>query len=301
MLAWAFPCESVDELGSLLRALGKHRYLAEADHRVHWAVDAALSDHEPFKAHARAFTDRKKRERDLDPSSYDPTLWRSATADEVVEIFRLFWTPGPAATAAASRLRALIEHEGLVIPEREPFEGDPESPDHPQLIQLSWRLLPVADLDPDRHAGAIKAMAEAGEEVDVSAPIDQEGPDLGVLELIEGADDGVPLSELLIWADGPRSYNDYVFRGACKAAKLPWMPEGPDGDDEGDEEALISRLFERIRRALTGRPRWVDCRPLENGACLWAPDSTFRSRCRRLTSSSARGAKPPVTRPLPPR
>ena len=153
--------------------------------------------------------------------------YREPTTAQLVTLVRAHG----AATAAASRLRALIEHEGLPIAEREPFEGDPESPDHPQLIQLSWRLLPVADLDAERHAGALQAMAEAGEEVDVSAPIDQEGPDLGVLELTGGAEDGVPLSELLIWADGPRSYSDYVFRGACRAARLPWQPEGP-GDDE---------------------------------------------------------------------
>lgn len=235
MQAWAFPCTTVDELAALLRALGKHRYLSEVDHRLHWAVDAALADHEPFRSKARAFTERKKAERDLDPSSYDPTLWRSATTDEIAEVFRLFWTPGPAATTAASRLRALIEHEGLVIPERDPFDGDPESPDHPQLVQLAWRLLPVADLDPERHAGAVQAMAAAGEEVDVSAPIDQEGPDLGVLELADGAPEGEPVTEFLVWADGPRSYSDYVFRGACRAAKLPWQPEGPDGDDEDDE------------------------------------------------------------------
>ena len=181
MQAWAFPCANVDELSALLRALGKHRYLAEVDHQLHWAVDAALADHEPFRAHARAFAERKKRERDLNLSSHDPALWRSATVDEITDVFRLFWTPGPAAMVASSRLRALLEHEGLPITEHKPFEGDLELPEHPQLMQLSWRLLSVADLDPERHAGALQAMATAAEKVDVSAPIDQEGPDLGVI------------------------------------------------------------------------------------------------------------------------
>jgi small subunit ribosomal protein S12 len=83
MLAWAFPCANADEVGALLRALGKHRYLLETDHRLHWAVDAALAEHEPFAHHARQFAERRKRDRDLDPSSYDPTLWRPVAADEV--------------------------------------------------------------------------------------------------------------------------------------------------------------------------------------------------------------------------
>jgi hypothetical protein len=233
MLAWAFPCANADELGALLRALGKHRYLMETDHRLHWTVDEALAAHEPFAHHARQFAERRKRERDLDPSSYDPTLWRPASVDEIARALGLFWTPGPAAQEASVRLRALLEELGLPIPPREPFEGDPDFPDHPQLVQLSWRLLPICDLDPDRHAGALGALDDCGEEVDVSAPVDQEGPDLGVLELTEGAPEGAPLSEFLVWADGSRVYNDYVFRGACRAAKLPWFPEGPGGDDEG--------------------------------------------------------------------
>jgi|GEM_PF-2117240 len=231
MLAWAFPCADVDEVAALLRALSKHRYLLESEHRLHWAVDAALGEHELFAPHARRFAERRKRERELDPSSYEPTLWRVAPVDDVIEALRVFWTPGRPAVEAASRLRALIQHEGLPIPAREPFEGDPEFPDHPQLIQLSWRLLPICDLDPARHAGALGAMEDSGEEVDVSSPVDQEGPDLGVIELTEGAPEGEPLSEILVWADGSRFYSDYVFRGACKSAKLPWSPEGPEGTE----------------------------------------------------------------------
>lgn len=235
MQAWAFPCADVDEVAALLKALNKHRYVQETEHRLHWAVDAALAEHEPFGRHARAFAERKRRERELDPSSYDPTLWRVAPIEEVAEALRLFWTPGAVASAAASRLRALIQHEGLPIPEREPFEGDADFPDHPQLIQLSWRLLPICDLDIDRHAGALRALDDSGEEVDVSAPVDQEGPDLGVVELTEGVQEGSLVSEFLVWADGSRVYSDYVFRGACKSARLPWQPEGPEGDAEAGD------------------------------------------------------------------
>jgi hypothetical protein len=233
MLAWAFPCKTADEIGALLRTLGKHRYLLEVDHRLHWAVDAALRETEPFASRARAFTARRKADPSLDPSSYEPTLWRSASTEEVAQALSFFWSADPAvAGAAASRLRALIEHEGLPLPEHAPFAGDAEFPTHPQLIQLGWRLLPICDLDPERHAGALGALEATGEEIDVSAPIDQEGMDLGVAELCSGAEDGRLVGDFLVWADGPYGYNDYVFRGACKAAKFADPPEGLRDLDE---------------------------------------------------------------------
>jgi hypothetical protein len=226
MLAWAFPCKTPDEVGALLRALGKHRYVRDADLRIHWAVDAALGEREPFAAHARAFSARRKAERDLDPSSYDPSLWRTASADDVAAALSAFWEPGDDAREAAARLKMLLQHEGLPIAEHEPFDGDPEYPDHPALILLSWTLLPIEELDAERHAGALKAMADAGEEVDLTAPVEQEGPDIGLVELTRGASNGVLVADWLVWADGPYSYSDYVFRGACKMAKLPDPPEG---------------------------------------------------------------------------
>jgi hypothetical protein len=226
MLAWAFSCKTAEEVGALVRALGKHRYVRETDHRLHWAVDAALSDAEPFAAHSEAFSLRREREPDLDASSYEPTLWRPATADEVARALAAFWSPEPEAEARRTALLALLAAEGLPYPEHAPFEGDRNYPDHPALIQLSWTLFPICDLDAERHAGALAAMEAAGEEVDVSVAVDHEGPDLGVVELVEGAPRGVLVSDFLIWADGPYSYSDYVFRGASKLAKLPDPPEG---------------------------------------------------------------------------
>lgn len=232
MLAWSFACRTAAEVGALIRALEKHRYIGEAELRLHWSVDAALRDREPFGAHARAFAARRRADRELDPASYDPTLWRAATADEVAAALAVFWGGDDEAREAGARLRALLEHEGLEVPDREPFTGDPESPDHPELVQMSWRLRAIDELDAERHAGALQAMSEAGEEVDVSAPVDQEGPDLGVVELTRGAPGGELAGEWVIWADGPFSYNDYVFRGASRAAKLAAPPE-PASDDEG--------------------------------------------------------------------
>jgi hypothetical protein len=238
MLAWAFSCKTPDEVAALVRALGKHRYVHEVDHRIHWMVDRALAPLVPACAAAdRDLRERAEADRDLDLSSYDPSLWRAGSADDLAAIFAVFWAGDDAAKAAAARLRALVEDAGLPLPEHAAFEGDAEYPHHPQLLQLAWTLSAVGDLDADRHAGALTAMEEAGEEVDVSATIEQEGPDLGLAELTEGAPNGVLVGDFLVWADGPYAYNDYVFRGASKLAKLPDPPEGlRDLDEDEDDE-----------------------------------------------------------------
>ena len=41
MVAWSFSAKTLDELARALRALGKHRYVQEVDHRIHWMVDEA--------------------------------------------------------------------------------------------------------------------------------------------------------------------------------------------------------------------------------------------------------------------
>ena len=151
----------------------------------------------------------------------------------------LFWTPSSASTSASQRLATLFASLQLPAPTHEPFAGDREFPHHPELLQLSWTLYPVVDLDADRHAGALRAMEEAHEEVDVSAPVDQEGPELGVQELTQGAPRGVLVGEFLLWADGPYAYNDYIFRGASKAAKLLDPPEGALENNEEDSGGYV--------------------------------------------------------------
>ena len=44
MLAWSFAARTPDEIARLLRSLGKHRYVREVDHRLHWSVDHALAE-----------------------------------------------------------------------------------------------------------------------------------------------------------------------------------------------------------------------------------------------------------------
>ena len=228
MLAWSFSAKTADEVAALLRALGKHRYVREVEHRVHWMIDAALADRLEFSVFASAYEAQRAGDLSLDPASYDDRNWRDASVDDVCAALAVFWSPGDAAKHARDRLRVLLLEHDLLLADRAPFQGDPESPAHPSLLQLSWTLLPICELDPDRHAGAISAMEAAGEEVDPSAPVDHEGPEIGARELCDGAPRGVLVSDFLVWADGPISYSDYVFRGASKMAKLPDPPESPD-------------------------------------------------------------------------
>jgi hypothetical protein len=226
MLAWSFSARTLDEIERLLRALSKHRYIHELDHRVHWTVDRALADLPTFAAHAEVFATRCKRERSLEIASRDPTLWRSATTEEIIAVLRAFWTPGEAAERRKQALLAALALTDLPPASHEPFSASADEPPHPELVLLDWELLPVDELDADRHRGALEAMEEAQEEVNASAPVYQEGPVLAAPELCDGAPDGVLGEDFFVWSDGPYSYSDYVFRGAAKAAKLDGPPVG---------------------------------------------------------------------------
>lgn len=234
MLAWSFAARMVDEVARLLRALGKNRYVREVDHRVHWAVDAALVDLPAFAEHAHAFEARRRNEPDLELGSRDPRLWRPASVDEVIAVLTAFWGPGEEADARAERLADALLAAGIEVPEREPFEADPDEPPFPELVLLDWVYFAVDELDAEQHAGALAALEAAGEPVEApSEPVYVEGPSIGPAELTLGAPHGVLDDDLLVWADGPYAYVDYVLRGASKAAKLLDPPEGPrDLDDD---------------------------------------------------------------------
>jgi hypothetical protein len=236
MWAWSFSCRTPQEVAALLRALGKHRYVREVDHKLHRLVDLALAQEPLFARHAAELESLRRADPEFDLASLDPKLWRSASLDEVIEALTLFWSGSDASRLARQSLRTHLEAIGLSLPDAEPFEGDPEEAAHPQLVQLSWTLLPVVDLDAERHAGALNAMLAAAEEVDVSAPVEQEGPDLGALELVAGAPRGVLTGEFIVWSEAPYSYADYVFRGASKMAGLVDPPAGERdlGDDEDE-------------------------------------------------------------------
>ena len=137
-----------------------------------------------------------------------------------------FWTPDEAGLRARARLLDVIEELDLDEAEHEPFASPAEEPPHPELILLDWVLLPVDELDADRHAGVLTALAESGEEINPSAPIYQEATVLSATELVLGAPNGALVADFLVWSDGPYPYADYVFRGASKMAKLVEPPVG---------------------------------------------------------------------------
>lgn len=229
MYAWSFAARTADEVGRLLRALGRHRYLREADLRLHFSVDLALASIAQgsiFGAQAHAFEARRRREPDLDVRSRDPSLWRPASVDDIMTVLSTFWTPDEVGLTARERLLDVIEELDLDVGDHEPFASPVEEPPHPELILLDWVLLPVDELDTDRHAGALAALEESGEEITASAPVYQEAAVIAAPELCLGAPNGVLAEDFLLWSDGPYAYADYVFRGASKAAKLLDPPVG---------------------------------------------------------------------------
>ena len=226
MLAWSFAARTVEEVTRLIRTLGKHRYVHEVDHRIHWAVDAALASHPTFAPHAAAFEALRRKDPDLDPASRDPRLHRTATADEVNAALAIFWSTEDDGAAARARLLGVLVTAHLSVGDHEPWHASQEEPPHPELIQLDWVLLPVDELDTERHAGALDALEDSEEEINPSLPIYQEGPIFAAPELTHGAPNGVLPEDFLVWSEGPYPYADYVFRGAAKAAKLVDPPEG---------------------------------------------------------------------------
>jgi len=232
MLAWSFSARTLDEVAALLRAMGRHRYVRETSHAIHWTVDQALGDRPPFAARAAAFQARRAREAELDVTSRDPSLWAYADTEVIIEALAVFWTKGEEAAKAKARLRQILEESELGLAGHPPFRADPEEPPHPELILIDWEFFPIDELDSERHEGALRALELAGEEVDVSAPVLQEGVCLAYPELAHGAPQGVLPSDFLVWSDGAYSYVDYVFRGVAKAARLVDPPVGIRDLDE---------------------------------------------------------------------
>jgi hypothetical protein len=256
MLAWEIPARTVDELARFLRALGKNRYVESVEHRLHVVVDRALSPglgafvpgspHERVALAAAELEALLRRAPELDVRSRDPRLFRPVTLDEIVLVMRSFWEDEHRARARA-RLADAMTAWGLSLGEHAPFGASPDETVHPELVQLDWTLLPVDELDPELHAGALAAMEDSGDEATPGEALYVEGPLLAYpeLSLARGGAGAPPASEpsarlelpegaFLVWCDGPYSYADYVLRGACKAAKL----DRPTGMRDLDAEPL---------------------------------------------------------------
>lgn len=241
MTSWSFAVRMIDELARLLRSMEKHRYLKEVDHRLHWAVDRALSDVPGFNAHAAAFQRTAETDPSLHLGSRDPRLWRPISVEEVVSVLTAFWGPGEAAIERRGRLVELFDAHGLPLPSHAPFETNPEAPPFPELLELNWVLKPIDELDAERHAGVLTALEGSTEDIQPSQPVYQEGPAFTVVEMCDGAPLGILAEDFVIWSEGPYEYADYVFRGVSKAAKLEDPPVGlRDLDDEEQDEEFGS-------------------------------------------------------------
>ncbi len=240
MMEWTFAASLVDEIARLLRAMEKHRYLLEVDHRLHFSVDVALRDKPHFAAHASKFEALCKKTPDLNRASRDPRLWRPVTAEEVVDVHTAFWGPSDELESRRTRLVDVFKEVGLEIPDHPPFESDPERPPFPELVLLDWSLLPVDRLDTEKHAGALAALENETDDYQPSEPVYQEGPAITIVELCDGAPFGILAEDLSLWSEGPYAYADYVFRGVSKAAKLEEPPVGRRDEEEAPEPGAAS-------------------------------------------------------------
>jgi len=223
------PVIDGDEAARLVRALGKHRYVAGRLIVVH-ALAIAAAD--PDDAWARELLATPG----LDLGSRDERLFASVDEERLAHVLGAFWGGDAASRAAVhERLASWLERAGLPFPDSfeaaSPFDESAEDEMFPVLVDAGWELLRLAELDPQRHAGAIGAYGDAitfesarfEEEnaVPPRAPYVQELPALGANELLRGVDpSGALVDRLHLFVEGEPIYQDYVTRGVLRAAKL---------------------------------------------------------------------------------
>jgi hypothetical protein len=203
-------------------------------HLVHaFALEASLPSLE--LAEAKAWAAAVLGRADLDPSTRDEALWRRCSDAELTAVLAAFWAVGDSATRARDALAALLMRHGLPPASHVPFDEAAEDAMHPLLVDAGWELVPLTELDPERHRGAMNAFGDAlgfesarFEEETAIPPQSHlyELPALGPLELLRGVtEDGTLAAPLVVWAEGHEIYLDYVIRGVRRAAKLPERDE----------------------------------------------------------------------------
>jgi len=204
------PVQDADADAALrvVRALGKHRYVAGRMHVVH-----ALAANDLFDWAREVIADD-----DVDKASRDERLVRRVTDDELCAVLAHYWSEESGA-AACDGLLERLEAFGVEIVSGEEDEDDT----FPLIVDAGWELLPLAELDIERHRGAIEAFGEAihfdvakfEEQEHLPPTLNlQELPAIGASELIRGLD---PFS---LWLSGNETYQDYVVRGVMRAAKI---------------------------------------------------------------------------------
>jgi hypothetical protein len=213
--------------------LGKHRYVASRLHLVHAfvfeAIEAAGGSCPPATADAIAWARRAIGSGAIDLASRDERLYRRASDAELVAALEAFWGEG-----ASPRVRGRLEERLAAIgapaiadPSVLPFDETREDELFPVLLDVGWELLPLTQLDPERHRGAIQCfddfeVARFEEESAIPPRVTlHELPSLGSVELLHAFDDGGLLrAPFVLWQEGHEAYLDYVLRGVLRAARL---------------------------------------------------------------------------------
>lgn len=218
-----------DEVLRFVSALGKHRYVASRLHLVHaFAVEAAAH---PGIPEATAWAARALGSGTIDLASKDERLHRRASDAELLAVLGAFW--GEGAAEARARLRARLRSiDALPDETRLPFDESCEHDVFPLLVDAGWELFSLAELDLERHRGAVRSFDDfevARFEEESAVPrlaTLHELPVLGAIELLSAfGDSGVPRAPFVLWQQGHETYLDYVLRGVLRASKLA-LPEG---------------------------------------------------------------------------
>lgn len=215
----------------VVRALGAHRYVAERLHDVHaFVFEAAASDE--ALTEAKAWARSVLADPDVDRNSKDPRLVRRATDKELTAALAAYWGEDAHCREARERLRALLA-EVDVTPalgqKAALFDERFEDELYPVLIDATWRLLPLASLDHERHRGVLESyeeleLASARFEEENAVPPREylfELPLFGARELLSPEDEWGDLgTTLVLWSSVEATYEDYLVRGILRSAKV---------------------------------------------------------------------------------
>lgn len=211
MIGFDIEVSAPDDLVRLVRALGQHRYVASRLHLAHAFALEAIGDEWARDVLADA---------SIDEASKDERLVRRIDDKELVAVLAAFWGDDETARTKLRERIASIDASAEGVP----FDDDREDDMFPILVDAGWELLPLLQLDPERHRGAMNAFGEQiawevakFEEENQVPPVPtlHELPLIGAAELLRPLD-----APFAIWQQGNETYLDYVLRGALKVAKL---------------------------------------------------------------------------------
>ncbi|MFO0637710.1 MAG: hypothetical protein U0183_00760 [Polyangiaceae bacterium] len=230
LVALDLPPLSPEAAVRVVRALGANRYVKERHHLVHAFVLAACEPVEPL-VEACAWARAVLGDPTIDRDSKDPRLVREVTDKELCAALAAFWDEEALAgrTKAPGKLAALLGSIGIEPTGAALFDESAEDDMYPVLVDAGWSLLQIRELDPERHKGLV----ESYERIELESEIFEENaaippreyvielPLLGAEELLRPVDEwGDFRDPWVVWSSLPGAYDDYLFRGVLKAAKV---------------------------------------------------------------------------------